>query len=74
MRTGAVVVPAERSQGGADYRDAFRSPERSGTGFEADVPMTLAALLDHMEERSSDVLSGSADRRCARTVRQTGLA
>ena len=66
---GSVVVPVERSEGGADYRDAFRDSNSRGASFEADVPMTLAALLDHMEQRSSDVLSGSADRGCAMNLR-----
>ena len=68
LRAGSVVVPVERCQGGADYRDAFRGPQRSGAAFEADVPMTLAALLDHMEQRSGDVLGDSADRRRAQTA------
>ncbi len=60
--TGATVVPVERSEGGADYRDAFSGSNSKGASFEADVPMTLAALLDQMEQRSKDVLSGSIDR------------
>ena len=62
LRAGSVVVPVERSEGGADYRAAFSGSNSRGTSFEADVPMTLAALLDHMEQRSQDVLSGAADR------------
>ena len=57
LRAGSVVVPVERSEGGADYRDAFSGSTSRDTSFEADVPMTLAALLDHMEQRSQDVLS-----------------
>ena len=60
--TGSVVVPVERSKGGADYRDAFNGSNSRGASFEADVPMSLAALLDHMEQRSQDVLGGSTDR------------
>lgn len=55
----------ERSEGGADYRDAFDGSNRQGASFEADVPMTLAALLDHMEQRSIEVLSGCTDHKCA---------
>ena len=57
-------MPVERSEGGADYRDAFSGSKRNGASFEADVPMRLAALLDHMEQRSSEVLSGSAGSEC----------
>ncbi len=63
LRTGSVGIPVERSEGGADYRAAFSGSNSKGASFEADVPMTLAALLDHMEQRSQDILSGSTDRR-----------
>ena len=67
--TGSSVVPVERSEGNADYRDAFTGSKATGASFEADIQMTLAALLDHMEQRSSEVLGGSTDRRCVAASR-----